>query len=460
MLKTDLAAHRPEPARGPAEGGIAALLNRDCTCRSLDVDRLRAQLEREPGLHGLAAEIERSRPHLFSPTAVFIAPDDLAAMGAIVHAVEATVALPAYREHVLARSPAIARIERGPRGVFLGFDFHLCADGPKLIEINTNAGGALLCSALARAQRACCEEFAGFTRPTADLDTLDAEWLRMFLDEWRLQRGGGAPRRIAIVDETPETQYLHPEFLLFQHLFQSAGIDALIADPRELEWRGEHLSCRGKVIDVVYNRLTDFALETPASAALRSAFEADAVVLTPHPRAHALYADKRNLVLFSDGETLARLGVSPEHVATLANGVPRTVEVEPANAAALWTERRTLFFKPAAGFGSRAAYRGDKLTRRVWDSIVAGGYVAQTLALPSERRIRIDGADSDLKLDIRAYAYANRIQLTAARLYRGQTTNFRTPGGGFAPVFLLPSQLAPPTDPRCSGPVQARGGGA
>jgi hypothetical protein len=415
------------------------LLNRDCVCRSLDVERLRAQLERDPGLQGLAAGIARSRPHLFSPTAVFITSDDLAGMRAVVRAVEAAVALPAYRETVLARSPAVAHIDPGPRGVFLGFDFHLCADGPKLIEINTNAGGALLCSALTRTQRACCEAFSTVTQATADLDALDAEWVRMFVDEWRLQRGSGAPGRIAIIDEAPEEQYLYPEFLLFQQLFRSAGIDALIADPRELESRGERLLCRGRTIDLVYNRLTDFALETPAAAVLRHAFEAGAVVLTPHPRAHALYADKRNLVLLSDGERLARLGLPAEHVATLAKGVPRTVEVEPSNADALWNERRKLFFKPAAGFGSRAAYRGDKLTRRVWDGIVAGGYVAQALALPSERRVSIDGVLSELKLDIRSYAYFGRMQLIAARLYRGQTTNFRTPGGGFAPVFVMPS---------------------
>jgi D-alanine-D-alanine ligase-like ATP-grasp enzyme len=28
--------------------------------------------------------------------------------------------------------------------VFFGYDFHLTDDGPKLIEINTNAGGGLL----------------------------------------------------------------------------------------------------------------------------------------------------------------------------------------------------------------------------------------------------------------------------------------------------------------------------
>ena len=36
----------------------------------------------------------------------------------------------------------------------------------------------------------------------------------------------------------------------------------------------------------------------------------------------------------------------------------------------------------------------------------------------------------------------SRVLLAAARLYQGQTTNFRTPGGGFAPVFFLrPFQL-------------------
>ncbi|HNV91868.1 MAG TPA: hypothetical protein PKN25_13020, partial [Thauera aminoaromatica] len=120
----------------------------------------------------------------------------------------------------------------------------------------------------------------------------------------------------------------------------------------------------------------------------------------------------------------------------LLAGVPRTVEVTPERAGALWAARRGLFFKPFAGFGSRATYRGDKLTQRVWQEILAGGYVAQDLALPSARRVAVDGQSSDLKLDVRAYAYAGAIRLVAARLYKGQTTNFRTPGGGFAPVFV------------------------
>ena len=34
------------------------------------------------------------------------------------------------------------------------------------------------------------------------------------------------------------------------------------------------------------------------------------------------------------------------------------------------------------------------------------------------------------------YTYDGKILLRAARLYQGQTTNFRSQGGGFAPVFV------------------------
>ena len=49
-------------------------------------------------------------------------------------------------------------------GVFFGFDFHINETGPKLIEINTNAGGALLNIEMRRQQQACCEPAAACLR--------------------------------------------------------------------------------------------------------------------------------------------------------------------------------------------------------------------------------------------------------------------------------------------------------
>jgi uncharacterized circularly permuted ATP-grasp superfamily protein len=111
--------------------------------------------------------------------------------------------------------------------------------------------------------------------------------------------------------------------------------------------------------------------------------------------------------------------------------------VSASNADALWEGRRGYFFKPTGGYGSKAVYRGDKLTRSVWAGIVAGGYVAQELAPAGKRSMYVDGQLAERKADIRIYAYEGEPILAAARLYQGQTTNFRTPGGGFAPVYVV-----------------------
>jgi hypothetical protein len=81
-------------------------------------------------------------------------------MAQTIAALERVLRLPAYRERVLAYAPAIARHSPAAAGVFLGYDFHLGPDGPQLIEVNSNAGGALLNARLLRAQRACCAPVA------------------------------------------------------------------------------------------------------------------------------------------------------------------------------------------------------------------------------------------------------------------------------------------------------------
>jgi hypothetical protein len=103
----------------------------------------------------------------------------------------------------------------------------------------------------------------------------------------------------------------------------------------------------------------------------------------------------------------------------------------------LWANRRHLFFKPNAGYGGRAAYRGDKITKRVWEDVLAGDYIAQEIIAPGERVSGTPETPEHMKFDIRQYTYDGKVQWTAARLYQGQTTNFRTPGGGFAPVYTI-----------------------
>ena len=411
-------------------------LNRECFCLSLDHDALARALDSEIGEPGLAAMVHQRCPYLFAAQPVFIAAAQIQRMADVIHAVEWIVGLPAYQEQVLAAAPPIARLgAEGPSGVFFGFDFHLDQGHLGLIEVNTNAGGAMLNAVLARAQRACCGA-TGAMRPTLEsVAVFEQRIVDMFHQEWRRAGRTRPLASIAIVDAAPEQQYLYPEFVLFKQLFQRHGLRATIAEPAALHWRDGVLRHEDLAIDLVYNRLTDFYLEHPASSTLREACVQDGVVLTPHPRAHALYADKRRLALFSDAAQLQALGVAPAMQQLLVEHVPRTEVVNAADAQRLWDERRGLFFKPVAGFGSRAAYRGDKLTRRVWQDILAGDYVAQALVAPGERTLGPRNEAKVVKFDLRAYAYRGEPQWIAARLYQGQTTNFRTPGGGFAPVY-------------------------
>ena len=370
-------------------------------------------------------QLRQQQPQLFSAAAITIDSASLAAMRAVVVAIEAVIALPAWQTRVLAWAPEIARCPVAARGVFLGYDFHLTDDGPKLIEINTNAGGGLLNAYL----------LAAHGRAAEGAQVREA-FVAMFREEWRLERGAAPLRRIAIVDENPAGQFLAPEFALFKELFEQHGIAAVVADPGEFKRDGNRLLHNGEPVDLIYNRLTDFALDVTVNADLRAVFEAGGVVLTPHPHAHALYADKRNLMLLSDETALRELGVAEEMRRILLAGIPRTVAVDPEKEAIFWAERKRWFFKPPAGFGGRAAYRGDKLTKRVFEEILHGGYIAQEIAPPSEHEITVADVPQRMKADIRCYVYNGAIQLVAARLYQGQTTNFRTPGGGFAPVFI------------------------
>lgn len=422
----------PVPTSSDPAKALSERLNQNCFCITLDRGSLYEALEHEASDPAFCETFIRQKPHLFANVPVFLSATEVAEMQKVVAAIETTARLAAYKAAVLSWAPEISQEDHGPVGAMMGYDFHLGEDGPRLIEINTNAGGAFLNALLAQAQRKCCTEMDMLLTP----HTFEDAAFRMFQDEWMRQRETGGARRIAIVDDRPEEQYLYPEFVLVRQMMAAHCVDAVIADASHLRYEAGRLSIDGKPIDLVYNRVTDFSFDQPEHKALRKAYWDGAVVVTPNPHNHALLADKRNLSLISDPAMLEAWGVEPSLIAQLKS-VPRTVVVTPESADELWRSRKDLFFKPMGGHGGKAVYRGDKVTKGVWAEIQRGGYVAQKLVRPSERMIKIDEIPQVRKMDVRLYTYSSQVLLVAARLYQGQTTNFRTPGGGFAPVFMI-----------------------
>jgi hypothetical protein len=413
-------------------------LNRDCHCISVNKEALHNSLEAHLRDSGLPEQLLDTHSHVFADSPVFLWHGHIKIMGEVIRAIERVTRNKSFRNFVLSAAPEGARQDLGPRGVFFGYDFHLGAQGPRLIEINTNAGGALLNLYLAAAQQACCAEVITSLTDNIDFAEVETELFSMFINEWKLQRPTETLHTVAIVDNEPAGQFLYAELLLFQSLFERRGIKAIVADPKDFAIREGGLWVGEQKIDLVYNRLTDFYLQSPESTCLPEAYRQGVAVFSPSPYVYALYADKRNLTLLSDPIRLREFGIDDETIATLEKSVPATVVVKQDNADQLWKNRKQLFFKPVTSYGSRGAYRGAKLTRRVWQNIVSSEYVAQAIVPPSERQLIINGEEKSLKLDIRCVTYDSEIQLLSARLYQGQTTNLRTEGGGLATVFPTP----------------------
>ena len=411
-----------------------AKLNNNFHSAVVDRDALEHAL-REQGDAFLHAVTDK-HAHLFAAVPLFVSAEHVAQMHAVIAAVEHVVALPAWRDAVRHEQSTLSpkgKEDKAPyaKGVFFGYDFHLNDNGAQLIEINTNAGGALFNTLLLHSQRD-----VALLGKAADSDNVAQAFIAMFRHEWQLQRGDAPLQTIAIVDEAPQAQYFYPEFILAQQMFERAGITAFIVGPAELQTRGDGLYCGERKVDMVYNRLTDFSLQHHQP--LLTAYQNNQLVLTPHPRAYRIYADKRNLVFLTDGERLRAMGADESTINILQTGIPQTRLVASQDAELWWRQRKQWFFKPATGFGGKGSYRGANVTKRVFQEIMQGDYVAQRMAAPGERMVCVAGAaPAALKFDVRCYVYDGQVQLIAARLYQGQTTNFRTLGGGFAVVRVV-----------------------
>lgn len=384
----------------------------------------RTRAEPAPCCASYAADLAAKR----AQTDVTVSAIDIWRMDEVVAAVHQVASTPAWQAAALAEAAPIAREQRQRvKGLFTGFDFHLTPSGPKLIEINTNAGGAFYGALIDQTS------WNGGNPDAHPLGSWAQTFVRHFRNEWQLA-GEGRLRAVAIVDDNPEEQFLKMEFELAARMLRDAGIPATVADPRELTFRDSRLWHGALQIDLVYNRLTSFNLDRPEDAAIRDALRAGAAVVSPDPRTHALLACKRNLSLLGDDTFLRDAGVEGATRQTLTEAIPRTIALTSANAADFWTNRAQYYFKPMSGFGSRAVYDGAKLTAATWTTIAARpDYVAQTRV--EAPRVAVQGHEP-MRYDVRTFAYGAAPFMRLARIYRGQTTNFRTPGGGFAAVRI------------------------
>ena len=317
------------------------------------------------------------------------------------------------------------------KGIFMGYDFHLQNNNenknitPKLIEINTNAGGVFL--------NLCLLNAIYKNDKNNVTDKLANEFVAMFKNEFAIFSNNQKNlQTIAIVDENPSEQFLYPEFEICQKILVKNNIQTIISSPENLSIQNNNLYYNNSIkIDFVYNRLTDFYLRSNAkNNALLTAYQNDFAAISPNPKIYDLYANKNNLINLSNANFLDNLNIDNQSKNILLKHIPKILKVKNNDTEYLWKQRKNLFFKTAEGYGSKAVYRGDKLTKKVFAEIIeSDAYLAQEIIPPSEHLLK--NINAVMKADFRCYCYNGKIQLVAARLYQGQTTNFRTENGGF-----------------------------
>jgi hypothetical protein len=131
---------------------------------------------------------------------------------------------------------------------------------------------------------------------------------------------------------------------------------------------------------------------------------------------------------------LAACGLTAVEQQSLLDMVPECRLLANADREDLWRQRDGWVLKPVDRFGSRGVLVGGKMTRGRFEQMEPATTLTQRLVPPSTTEVPGYGP---MKTDLRLYAYRNHILGVTARLYRGQVTNLRTPGGGFAAVRIV-----------------------
>lgn len=334
---------------------------------------------------------------------------------------------PAYRELVFPQLPEVARFDPGHGSLMMGYDFHLTAEGPKLIEVNTNAGGAYLSWV--------SEQQAGRIASPEMAKRYEQRLLQTFTREWQdFSKNGDSLKHVAIVDEDPLSQPLYSEMLACCDWLRGCGIDTRIAAPQQLDVRPDGVYLEGDRVDLIYNRHCDFFLEDEVMAEIRAAYQGRTVCLSPNPFAYGLLADKRRMILWSDKAVMKALGLNDSEVDFLADVVPASRLLADWLVDELWSQRKKLIFKPVTRFGSRGVLLGKSITRKRFAELDPETTLVQDVVPPS---VEISEDDQKFKVDLRLFVYRDKLIGVGARLYQGQVTNLRTEGGGFAPIRLV-----------------------
>ncbi|HJU66062.1 MAG TPA: hypothetical protein VJ596_10315 [Gemmatimonadaceae bacterium] len=277
--------------------------------------------------------------------------------------------------------------------------------------------------------------------------------LHVLLDAYRQWSHSRELPRICILDWREVPTY--SEFVLFAEYFRSHGLECVIADPREVEYRRGQLVAGDRHITLVYKRVliselvAHGGLEHPVVRAVR-----DRAVCMVNPFRCKVLHKKTSLAVLSD-ERNASLFTSEEQQA-IDDHIPWTRTVEERRTvhggkavdliAFAQEHREQLVLKPSDEYGGKGIVLGWEADPSAWDATLQTALtdpyiLQQRVTLPSEPYPSlVDGTVqlADRMLDTAPFvSYGRYVDGCMTRLSTAALLNVTAGGGSTVPTFLV-----------------------
>ncbi len=277
--------------------------------------------------------------------------------------------------------------------------------------------------------------------------------MHVLLDAYQQWAGRRDVPRIAILDWREVPTY--SEFVLFDEYFRSQGLPCIIADPREVEYRGGRLLAGDFHITLIYKRVLLSELvdrggvDHPVVRAVR-----DGAVCMVNPFACKILHKKASLAVLSD-ERNAHLFNAEEREAIDAH-IPWTRRVserrtrhagQDVDLIPFILEHRERFvLKSNDEYGGKGIVLGWQVAASAWEqavrtALVEPSVVQERIALPSEPYPSMaDGRVQfiDRMLDTNPYAfYGDYVDGCMTRLSTEALLNVSAGGGSTVATFVV-----------------------
>ncbi len=338
-----------------------------------------------------------------------------------------------------------------PDVVLSRLDAFLTPDGPRFIEINSDAPAGFGYGDRMAAVFEDLPVFREFAR-SRRVSYLPSgpRLVDAVLAAWTRSGGSGAPV-VAIADWADVKTRADQEIL--RDAFEARGLRCLLADPRAMTVANGRLVADGRAVDVVYRRgvLSELVAREADVGAFLEAYRDGRALYVNSFRCH-LSEDKAFFALLGD-EAFATLMTADERALvsrfvpwtrklaerrTLVSG--RDVDLVPY----VLAERERLVLKPAHGYGGRSVYVGDETAPADWEAAVAAGLgepwvVQERVAIPEEVfPVCTDGrvAFEPLKVNVNPFYVAGAEVGAVTRASRSSVINVSA-GGGSVPTFVV-----------------------